>query len=1456
MSRGGKRKRGRDSVLEPTESDSFLDTLPTNVREYLADNNLDLVHNYPDGNCFHSSLAAHPTLFPELFQQGARSDSMRGCFIAHINQYTRSAMLESLGLPADSHALSPLAYEGGWSAYKSGIGANGRPSDSIDFHVAASILRKLPQPRESLFIISLREPTAQDPNANVSEPANLVGFGATRPPSLIASEWPAPSDQNVVLLRTTSGTTGLGHFTLILPKLQISNFPNIFVCYPGTNNLWHINHLPQAQRAIVQLPPPKFPSSTGISAHKSHQSSLARAPSGDARPVHGCRCKEVALQRSLLICPLEVCAEQCPFPTKADLAEHLRSAHAQVHFNDCCIVSRNLWRCTNCAHIAAVRSNHQCATHRASKQGPFASAHSNIPPPIAKAHMLSPKNIPVLLQDAWTSAQSLVARSQAITWDLVVSSQKLHTSMSVPVGLEYRLSYSRLIRFALSTLSAPAPPEEAWKLFFMLPKLLFGRGPDGKFPNKSLTKRRLTLFLHGRLAEVDTFLSFLVPPYPGVPAQQLSKARKAELLVAAKELGRAWSTLESDLAQVEGNSETVNFLKELHPQAQPLRPSMAAASSLEDALPPAATPFSVEDVVGALASSSHSAAPGPSGWRLEHILAASHNPGGGELSTAALLFPVLAHLFHGRVPLLAAPLLYGGNLSAFRKPSGGLRPIAVGDTLIRIMARATAHAQRDRFETLLVPSGQMGVATPSGAETIIHVVRLAMQAHPDWVCLQLDFRNAFNTVSRSLIANELREHHPDLLPYFYARYGQHTVLQVHTGPGQDPASIFSAQGLHQGDPLAPFFFSLALRAAISKLKAKIQEQIQAASSTDPSSARHTELLHLLLAFLDDVTICGPPMVVAEVFRLLMAALNELESGLALNVPKCSLWSPSPTSSSEDLRNCFVHPSFDYDFNPQQLFVPSPDAGIVLLGAPIGSVPFSTAFLMRNAQALAAKLDLVNEISSIQVKYLLLRFCAVPRVSYALRTAHPSATQEMSAYHDNTMLRAFQDFTQTASGNSFFPTLIHLPVKSNGAGISSAHQLGPLAYVASVADALRNFDSPSLAAVKHDIQRWAANISPDAVELWEGSLMVNHVLSTFHRALSTHRQSRGNHAFQEGLVSNPALLPRNAAQLLTSERKLQHRLSKVHHEMTHSFLTENVSEALRAYLLSSRQPGANLCLNLIPSSREMVISNEVFQHFMSSHLLLPLLNNDGLSLCSCRDRHNPNAPHPHIRPVTISHTDNCALGGGTVDRHDALAQTGADFLTASGFHVHSDFRKQGGGLRPDLIVHDFPRPGDSSYVEVCVVNPLANQVVRTASTVPLSAASAREALKINKYKELARENNFNIYTFVAESTGAFGKGIQQVLSIGAANADTTAYTLDTISRTRFPPSFKKFWSQRLAIAFWQGSLQMQKARLRSITQSSLAPLSSHLPRHVSHRYVNPHIPISSSSYTPGAFYRPS
>ena len=453
---------------------------------------------------------------------------------------------------------------------------------------------------------------------------------------------------------------------------------------------------------------------------------------------------------------------------------------------------------------------------------------------------------------------------------------------------------------------------------------------------------------------------------------------------------------------------------------------------------------------------------------------------------------------------------------------------------------------------------------------------------------------------------------------------------------------------------------------------------------------------------------------------------------------------------------------------------------------------------------------------------------------------------MAAAHDDNMFQAFQSFTSTHSNNPLFRELVHLPIKLNGAGITAATPIAPLAYVSSVADGLRLVDSKPFEGVQQDIQRWATS-DPQLVPLWEGAQEVNQILMSFKEELDSFRRQPGNHAFQESHINQPSQLPCTVPQLLTSQPKLQHRLSLMHHEISHRNFLSSVSSALKASLLSNRQYGASLCFNIIPSCPELVISNEVFQFFVQSHLCVRLLSdNQGPATCTCAI---PLGSPSNSRVVNISHMDNCPLGGGTVDRHDALAQVASQFFIAAGFQVHKDFHKQGpSSLKPDLTVFGFPSVGQSSFVEVSVTNPLASQSVRDAVATPLSAATACESAKIKKYKELARAENRSIYTFVLESTGAFGKGVKEILSTACASADISPHNIASVCATRFPPSFRKFWSQRFAVTFWQGSLQMQKARAHSIAYFSRAHPSPVFPRHIARVYRNPSN-VSASSYHP-------
>ena len=149
--------RRRDPHPAPVEGPPGPEYLPPNVRNYLATNNLGTVHNYPDGNCFHSSLAAHPELFPEVFRNEARPSDVRNLLLGHIEKSkNRATLIDSLELPSNSKAFAFFtgAEYRNWGEYKSGLGRNGLPSDSTDFHVAASLMRSL-TPQRFLFIITL-----------------------------------------------------------------------------------------------------------------------------------------------------------------------------------------------------------------------------------------------------------------------------------------------------------------------------------------------------------------------------------------------------------------------------------------------------------------------------------------------------------------------------------------------------------------------------------------------------------------------------------------------------------------------------------------------------------------------------------------------------------------------------------------------------------------------------------------------------------------------------------------------------------------------------------------------------------------------------------------------------------------------------------------------------------------------------------------------------------------------------------------------------------------------------------------------------------------------------------------------------------------------------------------------------------------------------------------------------
>jgi hypothetical protein len=192
-----------------------------------------------------------------------------------------------------------------------------------------------------------------------------------------------------------------------------------------------------------------------------------------------------------------------------------------------------------------------------------------------------------------------------------------------------------------------------------------------------------------------------------------------------------------------------------------------------------------------IASLPKGSAPGPSGWTFEHIQAVAQGSAQGMDAVLALVNSMLA----GELP--DWPDLKSSRLVPLDKGGGKVRPIAVGEVWDHLAAKC-AMAECSAVCRQLAPL-QLGVGTPGGAQCVGLAVQAGLQAHPDKVTLQLDCKNAFNTVSREHMLAAVTQEAPQLLPLAQWLYCKPSALLVPNAPQEAPA-LQSCTGVRQGDP--------------------------------------------------------------------------------------------------------------------------------------------------------------------------------------------------------------------------------------------------------------------------------------------------------------------------------------------------------------------------------------------------------------------------------------------------------------------------------------------------------------------------------------------------------------------------------------------------------------------------------------------------------------------------------
>ena len=211
---------------------------------------------------------------------------------------------------------------------------------------------------------------------------------------------------------------------------------------------------------------------------------------------------------------------------------------------------------------------------------------------------------------------------------------------------------------------------------------------------------------------------------------------------------------------------TIRALSEKHPPRYedsrvPQRAALFSSS-------PSSLNFSKEEVFRAIRSFPRGSAGGPDGLRPQHLLdltSASAERGGVVLLSALASFT--SHVANGNTPDCIQPYFFGASLIPLSKKDGGVRPIAIGQTLRRVVAKCIGGRVIHSVGGDLAPL-QRGCGVPRGCEVAAHASRSFFHHMPsDHVFVKLDFKNVFNSLSRACMIKAVQQFSPDILSFVY-----------------------------------------------------------------------------------------------------------------------------------------------------------------------------------------------------------------------------------------------------------------------------------------------------------------------------------------------------------------------------------------------------------------------------------------------------------------------------------------------------------------------------------------------------------------------------------------------------------------------------------------------------------------------------------------------------------------
>lgn len=198
------------------------------------------------------------------------------------------------------------------------------------------------------------------------------------------------------------------------------------------------------------------------------------------------------------------------------------------------------------------------------------------------------------------------------------------------------------------------------------------------------------------------------------------------------------------------------------------------------------------------------------------------------------------------------PFLDGASLISFNKKDGGIRPIAIGATIRRLVAKLCCTKIAPELVAQLKPKQKIWCKSEGAVDAVRTFIQQNERAE---VIVKVDVSNAFNSLDRISFLADIETKFPAIYPFIYQCYASSTNLFYNN------SIILSTTGCQQGDPLGPAVFSLGINEIIQSLTSDLN-----------------------VWYLDDGTIGGLIESVMEDLSTLKERFRAI--GLELNTTKC------------------------------------------------------------------------------------------------------------------------------------------------------------------------------------------------------------------------------------------------------------------------------------------------------------------------------------------------------------------------------------------------------------------------------------------------------------------------------------------------------------------------------------------------------------------------------------------